>query len=192
MKRVLQFVVCSAIVLAPAIVAVQDAQPEWTKYAGVWRINTSLTEEPGPYVLLRISPENNELIVERSGNAPAEMLRYPLNGTPVSNEVRGGAVLSSAALEGPALVLKSDRKGADGRVTSTTDSISVSPNRQRLTVERTVAAGKEEKKTTLVFNRIPGNFLTHGGSGAQGPTNEKPEERGLPPNERERPADRRR
>lgn len=200
MRKVVQLLVCSATLLAPAAAAAQDAAPQadqamWTKYAGVWRVNSSLSEpaDPGPYVLLRIDAEPDALVVVRSGNAVTETLSYPTNGSEATSSEKTGTIVAKASLDGPTLLLRSERKGPDGKIASTmVDSVVVSPNRLRLTVERTVTTGKDEKKFSIVFNRIPGNFLTHGGTGAQGPTNEKPEERGLPPEQRERPADKRR
>lgn len=154
---------------APAAPAQPDLSKAWSKYIGTWRADPKSVEgQPDAPYLLRVSAEGSDLVMEWNSMAAKQLVRLPLDGRAVSRVEAGRPVEMRASLEGPALVVTTTRAAANGQTTNATVSYAVSRN--RLTIERTRLTAQGETTESDVFTKVPTNILTHGGTGALGPT----------------------
>lgn len=186
MKRVLSALVCCLVLQVstparaqssgpggptgpPASPGQADASKPWSKYVGTWRANPSAIEGmPNAPYLLRVSAEGTDLVMEWNSMAAKQVVRLPLDGRAVSVVEDGRPVEMRASLDGPALIVTSTRPSESEKTVSATVSYAVSRN--RLTIERTQQTAQGETRASEVFTKVPTNILTHGGTGALGPT----------------------
>jgi hypothetical protein len=154
---------------APAAPVQADASKPWSKYIGTWRADPRAIEGmPNAPYLLRVSAEGSDLVMEWNSMAAKQVVRLPLDGRAVSIVDEGRPVEMRATLEGPSLIVTTTPAAASGPIKSASATYAVSRN--RLTIERTRQTAQGETTEREVFTKVPTNILTHGGTGALGPT----------------------
>lgn len=155
--------------------APQAAPPDataapWAKYIGTWRADPkAVAGQPRAPYLLRMTVETGVLVMEWHSMAEQHALRLPIDGTPVAVTDNGHAVDMHLALDGPMLTVTSQRHTPNGSVVRSAVTYAVSRNRLLIDHSSPQLAGAAATGPD-VFTKVPTNMLTHGGTGALGPT----------------------